>query len=501
MYVLGADIGTTGTKALLVNASGERAGAAYRPYPLIVDAGGLAEQRAADWWHSLVDVIRTATADVKHKEAIRAICLSAQGGSCVLLGDDGEALANAHTWMDRRPESVLDAFAGIDGRYIYETTGWPLSGAMMAARAVWFRRNQPKLWARVQHYLTTADYLHRRLTGRASLDLTNAAMTQLFNIRAMRWDPALLSAAGVPLSMLPDIVRSGDVAGLLTAEAAGELGLAEGTPVISGAHDQYAAALGAGVCAPGDVLLSAGTAWVLLGVTDNPAYDNESGFCVGNHALPGLYGALSSLPAAGAALEWCRSNFFSAGEPTDMPDKVAYDKLNRTAQTRIFKDAGLFFYPQFGGRIYPRRSLKAKGSFMGLSLEHDHYDMALAIMEGVVFEAAMMMEAYAAGGFPLKQLSLAGGAGKSRLWTDILRHTTGLPLTCYRDADTACAGAAALAAVSCGMFPSAHDAVSAINANSTERLDAAEGALREHYIRKYERYKAGLPHIETFFAE
>ena len=499
MYVLGVDVGTTGTKTALVDDTGLQRGFAYREYPLIVLGDGGFEQRAQDWWLTLVDTVREVTTTVKDKSTIRALSLSTQGGSSVLLDARGEPLCNAHTWMDTRPDSVLDAFSGINERHFYESSGWRLNGSFMAARAVWLRRNCPEVWARVKLYLSTADYLNLRLTGRAMIDPTNAAMTQLFNIQKMDWDDEILAAAGVSRSTLPVIAPSGEAIGTLTQKAAVELGLSEGTLIVSGAHDQYAAAVGAGAFEAGDTLLSTGTAWVVLCVVNALKYDYEDYIGIGNHATKGLYGVVTSIPTAGVALEWCRKNFAETEVKDNATLRISFKKLDRIAETRIRQDSELFFYPQFNGRAFPRWTSNTKASFMGLSLEHDSYDMALAIMEGVAFDAAMNLEAYVAKGLPCEQLKLVGGAGKSRLWTDIVRNVTGLPLVRFRDANITCVGAAAFAAVACGFFCSIRAAAQAMTRNSVELLEAPFGELREHYAAKYEAYKVRLPSVERFY--
>jgi len=499
MYIIGADIGTTGTKTMLISETGAREGYAYQEYPLITLADGGVEQRAEDWWRTLAATVRQATAGVADKSEIKALSLSTQGGSCVLLDEGGQPLGHAHTWMDNRPDSALDAFSGMDERHFYEASGWRLNGFMMASRAVWYRRNQPDLWARAKQYLTTVDYVNLRLTGRAAIDPTNAAMTQLFDIRTLDWDEKILAAAGVAPSLLPDIVPSGEVVGALTPEAADELGLAAGTLVVSGAHDQYAAAVGAGAFEPGDMLLSTGTAWVLMGIAGKLTYDYEDFLGIGNHAVQGLFGALTSIPTAGVGIEWCRKNFAEQVMKDGALSRISLGKLDETAETRIPRNAGLFFFPQFNGRVFPRWTPKSKASFMGLSLEHDSYDMALAIMEGVAFDTMMNIEAYAAKGFPCRRLKLLGGASKSRLWTDILRNVTGLPLMRFREADITCLGAASLAAKACGMFGSVSDAARAMTKDVAELMEAPSGALREHYTRKYSLYKARLPRVEEFY--
>jgi sugar (pentulose or hexulose) kinase len=337
----------------------------------------------------------------------------------------------------------------------------------------------------------------------------------------MRWDEEIINAAGVPASMLPEIMHSGEVVGRLLPGAAEELGLSETTLVISGAHDQYAAATGALAHEPGDMLLSTGTAWVLTGITDQLVFDYEDYLGVGNHALQGMFGVLTSIPTAGAGMEWFRKNFaepelgdgMESGCLGLLPQtpgsleqrsesqtpKVSFSKIDGIAGTRIEQDAGLYFYPQFIGAGFPRWTPKSKASFMGLSLEHDSYDMALTIMEGVAFDVALRIEAYAAKGFPCKQLKMLGGASKSRLWTDIIRYVTGLPIARFKEADMACKGAAAFAAAACGMFPDARTAARVMAKDSIELLEAPSGNLREHYIRKYKTYKERLPIIEEFY--
>ena len=520
MYVLGVDIGTTGTKAILVDETGACRGSSYKSYPLITLADGGIEQRAQDWWDTLVYTVREASAGVADKNEIAAMSLSTQGGSCVLLDEHDEPLGNACTWMDDRPKSVLDSLGSLDFRgspgslgsrgslgsldvigekRFYEMSGWRLSGAMMAARAVWYRRHQPEVWAAARRYLTTVDYINLRLTGRAVIDPTNAAMTQLFDIVSLDWDNEVLSAAGISRDMLPEIAASGEVIGTLLPGPARELGFPESVLVVSGAHDQYAAATGACATEPGDVVLSCGTAWVLLGISDRLEYDYLDYLGVGNHALKGLYGVLTSIPTAGAGLEWFRKNFAESELIDGALSRVAFKQIDDVAGKRVLQDGGLLFYPQFTGSGFPRWADNSKASFLGLSLEHDSYDMALVIMEGVAFEVALIIEAYAGKSIPVKSLKLLGGASKSRLWTDIVRNVTGLPIVRFSDADIACLGAAAFAASKCGIFGSVREAAEVIIKGKSEPLEAPQGALKEHYACKLAKYKELLPRVEELY--
>lgn len=499
MYVCGVDIGTTGTKAMLIDEKGVIKGHAYKEYPLITLPDGGIEQDANDWWATLRDTLREAVAELEDKSQIKAISLSTQGGSAVLVDENGDPLINAHTWMDARPAECLGEVTETDAREVYLRSGWRLSSAALMMRARYLQKTRPDAWAKAYKYLTTVDFVNYKLTGRFVIDQTNAGMNQLMNVTTMEWDDFLLELGGIPARLMPEIIRSGKVIGPLTDWAAQQLGLSASTLVVSGGHDQYCAAVGAGAHDPGDMLLSTGTAWVLLCITGQPPLDTQDHIAAGNHVIPGRYGALTSQPTSGVSLEWFRKNFADQVMKDGDLARISFKDIDAGAAERIYNDGDLFFFPQFKGRGFPRWTPNSKASFVGISLSHDSFDMALTIMEGVAFDTAIAIEAYARKGYKTSALKLLGGATKSKLWTSILSNITGLPIMRFLNPDIACIGAAAMAGAESGVYASIAEGTQAITSDKRELLPAPEGRMRDHYRNKFERYKKLLAKVEDFY--
>jgi sugar (pentulose or hexulose) kinase len=399
--------------------------------------------------------------------------------------------------MDTRPLPFTNDAANKEA--VYMKSGRKLSGAMLPMRALWFQKHCPDVWEKAGKYLTTADYVNHWLTGRYAIDQTNAGMNQLMDLHSMEWDADLLAMGNIPKSMMPEIIRSGEIIGPILPPAAKELGLPEDALVVSGGHDQYCAALGAGAVESGDVILSGGTAWVLLEITEEPVFDTKDWLGTGNHVIPGRYGMLSSLPISGAAMEWYRKNFAMGIRPRDGDIDIGFDMVDQTAAMRILQNPGVFFFPQFSGRGFPRWKAGQKASFLGISLEHDSYDMALSIMEGIVFDTAISLEAYAAKGWPAQRLKLLGGAAKSGLWSDIVSNVINLPIMRFAKAEPACMGAAALAGAAIGMYKSPVEGAGLMAKGLAQVMPKPSGHLFEHYRRKYEKYKKLLPHVEGLY--
>ena len=273
--VIGIDVGTTCTKALVVDELGTVLSQGSHGYGLISN-GSCIEQRAQDWNDAVAAAVRQAIAGVDPSR-VAAISFSTQGGSTVAIDKDGQFIGNAWTWMDSRSTPEARAIEeAVGGDYIYRTTGWRINPSLDAAK-IRRMKTMPEYAAAAQ-YLTTLEVVNQFLTGRPLLDPTNAAMRQLYSVEADDWDPAMLEASGVTRSELPPVAPTGALVGPLLPEAAEALGLPAGIPVYNGAHDQYCASIGAGAVHDGDLLLSAGTTWVFMGIGtklnlwDNPLW-------------------------------------------------------------------------------------------------------------------------------------------------------------------------------------------------------------------------------------
>lgn len=435
-YLIGIDVGTTGTKAILFSKEGACLKSAYQGYPLSTPQVGHVEQDPADWWQAVGKTVREVSNGYGDK--VCALSLSTQGGTMVCADKKGNPLTPAFVWNDSRCDKEAEAFASQFGAdAMYQKTGWALFAGMPAMQIRWVKDNLPDVFRQTALFLTVPDFLSLRMTGKAAVDYSNAGINQLIDVREGRYDKALLDFAGIDEGRLPALVPSGTAIGKLTEEAAAFLGLSTDTLLISGAHDQYAVALGAGATHPGDILIGSGTAWVVTAIEEKPDF---SGLSQSRSAINGLWGSLCSLSHGGVCLDWLRKNIVGTQQ-----DPLDYETLNREVAQRKAAEEGLFFFP-FGGK-------QNKARFEGLDLSHDRFHLARAVMEGVVFQILQMLER-----FPSQPgeagLLLAGGASKSPVWSKLLSDISGLPVRIPQMPDLACVGAAILAGFGAGLYSS-----------------------------------------------
>ncbi|MFV0352174.1 MAG: xylulokinase, partial [Oscillospiraceae bacterium] len=272
MYVLGIDVGTTGTKAILLDEEGRVAGQGYQGYPTLRKDGGIVEQDAEEWWLALQSAVHQAC-DPKTAAGVKGISLSTQGGSSLLVDKNGRPLGNAITWMDTRAlpqKQILEQEKGSE--WFYSKTGWPLNASLDACKALWVVEDTPQLLAQAKWYISTLEFINLKLTGAPVIDPTTAAMRQLMDIHTHNWDDEIVNATRLNANLLPPILPSGECIGTLTANAAKVLGLPQTVQVFNGAHDQYCCALGSGSVNPNDTFLGTGTAWALMSNTQKPLF-------------------------------------------------------------------------------------------------------------------------------------------------------------------------------------------------------------------------------------
>ena len=444
-YLLGIDVGTTGTKSMLFSETGEVLGHAYEGYPCVAAQVGWSEQNAEHWWTAVKNTVNQLCKERDIAENVVAISLSLQGGTIVPVDENCNPLRPAIVWNDSRCEEQKAAFLREVGEesLMYRCTGWALSSGLPALAIRWIRENEPEIFAKTKMFLSVPDYISVKMTGVAAIDPSDAGINQLSNIRQGGYEPKLLDFAGITEQMLPRIVPSGTTVGHLTQEAAQALGLTTKTVLVTGAHDQYAVALGAGASNAGDILIGSGTCWVVTAIADEP--DFSGGLSQSVSAIPGKWGSLQSLSSGGICLDWLRKQI---ADESQLP----YDVINREVAVRKAAEDGLFFFP-FTGKAGESKRF-TRGSFVGLDLSHDRFHMAKAIMEGVVFQTLWMMESFATK--PSEEgLILAGGASKSPVWAQLLADISGLPVRIPEIADLACVGAAIMAGVGGGVYADA----------------------------------------------
>lgn len=493
-YLLGIDVGTTGAKALLFSDHGEIIASAYRGYPLIAPGLGISEQKATDWTDAVVEIVREVCANPECAQNVRGISLSTQGGTIVPVDGRFAPLSNAIVWSDARcagDKADFDAHLG-EG-YIYRTCGWNLNRGLPAMELNRMRRERPELFAKAKYFLSVPDFVSAFLTGKPAVDLSNAGINHLCDIQNAKYDEKILDFIGVRESQLAKLVPSCHPIGRLTREAAEKLGLSEDVIVSSGAHDQYAVALGAGICASGDAVIGTGTAWVVTALRDEP--DFESGFSQSVSATDGKWGTMLSISTGGVCLDWLRKNVLNASDGTPLD----YATLNALAAERGEPGAnGLRFYPYFTGAGAPISDNVCKATLLGLDLSHDRGHIVRAVMEGVTCQIVWALRAMETRQ-PMQRIFLAGGATKSDVWTNIIAEVAGQEIHVSEIADLACAGAAMMAGVGCGLFKNTEEAAKAIAPGG--RVVKPDYGRVEKYKKVFEDYRNGACALRKLYKE
>jgi xylulokinase len=487
--LIGLDVGTTAAKAGAFDRDGAPLASASVAYGLHTPQPGWVEQDPEDLWQGAVTVLRAVAAQLGPGDRVLALAQSSQGGTTIPLDAAGRPVCRAVSWMDQRTAAQAEATAAeVGAEFIRRTTGWDLGPILPLQHIRWLRDNRPDLFARTHAYAFVNDFIAARLTGARAMNPTDAGITQLYAIAAGDWDPRLLELAGIRREQLAPIRRAGAPVGALRADAAALTGLPAGLLVANGAHDQYCAAVGAGVLRPGALLLSCGTAWVLLAALDSPDAGFRGGMAVGPHVQAGLWGGIRSQGGLGASMEWLLR--IVCGAAAGAERAAQYAELDAAAHRAPPGAGGLLCYPLSGGNAAYGA---AHGGFRGLTLGHDRGDLARAVMEGAACELRWALEDMRAAGTAVTELRMVGGAARSPVWPQIVADVTGLPVTLPALPDAACTGAAILAGVGAGCFPDAEAGYEAHR--SAERRLAPDGALRALYDATFAAYRgAGGPH-------
>lgn len=447
--LLGLDVGTTATKALLMDIQGKIVASASHSYGLITPQEGWVEQDPAALWRGVVEVCQAVMKTVKPQDRVLALSISSQGGTTIPVDTDLQPVSNAISWMDQRAHlQAQQVREALGDDKVYRVTGWQLGDGLPLLHILWLRQRAPEVFTSARYFLFVNDYIVHRLTGQLCMDPSDAGITQLYNIAEGQWDEEILMMAGIEPDQLSPVKNSGTPVGQLTGEASRETGLPQSVLVVNGAHDQYCAAVGAGVTNQGDIMLSSGTAWVILCFMERLSLDPKRRLSLSPHAIPGRWGALKSMGGVGACMEWFLHNVWQGSAGLTVRRSELYDEINRGAASVPAGSRGLIFFPSSGG--YGRRP---RGAFISLTLSHSRNDMARAVMEGVAFDLRWMMADIHDAGIESRQLRMVGGAASSSAWPGIVADITHLPVVIPSITEAASYGAAILAGVGSGSFP------------------------------------------------
>ncbi|HPO81995.1 MAG TPA: FGGY family carbohydrate kinase [bacterium] len=444
--LLGLDIGTTNIKCMIANDLLEVETLAESECDIVASEGGRVEQNPDEWWSTLIKVVRKALEGLDDDDIkqIVSISLSSQGGTLVLVDKYGQILYPAISWLDQRSrlqKNKLEERFGLD--FFYLKTGWGLNEGLPLPKMLWLKENEPEVFQNVSKFLNTSDYIAYKLTGEYLIDSSSACITMLYNLSKRQWDEDILSIAGISKERLSEIVNPSDMIGKLTDDAARVLGLPKGIPVYAGGHDQFCVALGAGVIEPGEVILSGGTAWVLVSITDNLIFDTKNYLAVEEHVISDRWGLIASIPAGGASMKWLRDML-----------KREYKDIDRGVEDIISRDNTLFFFPYLTGAGSPHRNLEHLGTILGLKLEYDYKDIAKSLMEGVGYEVLWILEAFRDLKVEPRKLKMVGGCTRSPVWPQLIANITGVGIDIPEVSECGALGASILAGLGAQVFTS-----------------------------------------------
>jgi len=423
---------------------------------------GWAEQDPRDWWRATTAAVRAALAQPGARpEEIGCVGFSGQMHGATLLDQDGEVVRPALIWCDQRTEAQCHSITErIGADRLIELTSNPALTGFTLPKLLWVRENEPDQWARVRSILLPKDYARFRLTGDRASDVADASGTLLFDVAERRWSETVADALAIDRRCLPLVYESPEITGVVSAAGASATGLSEGTPVVAGAGDQAAGAVGMGIVKSGAVSATIGTSGVVFAATDRPARDLKGRVHTFCHAIPGRWHVMGVTQAAGLSLRWFRDQFgVSIGHQSDKIDP--YDLLCAEAATAPPGSDGVLWAPYLMGERTPHLDPRARAALVGLAANHSRAHVIRAILEGVAFSLRDTLTIFAEMKVPVTNIRLGGGGARATLWRQIQADIYGAAVEILAAEEGAAYGAALLAGVGAGVWSSVDEACAA----------------------------------------
>ena len=499
MTYLGIDVGTGGTRALLMDAQGKIVASASAEHENFASPSpGWAEQHPEDWWRACQRAVR----QVLHASGVGAgeigcIGFSGQMHGAVLLDSSYEVVRPAIIWCDQRSEAQCRELEQMFGRdtLIRLTCNPPLTNFTLT-KLLWVRENEPENWRRVAHIMLPKDYVRFRLTGERAIDMADASGTLMLDVANRRWSAEVLEKTGIPHKMLPTLFESSQVCGKVSAGGADATGLRAGIPVVAGAGDQAAGAVGMGIARAGAVSATIGTSGVVFASTDRPAMDPQGRLHTFCHAIPGRWHVMGVTQAAGLSLRWYRDQFGNASPAMQKNDgRDPYDIFADEASAAPPGSDGAFWLPYLMGERTPHLDPNARAAVVGLTASHTRAHVLRAIMEGVAFSLKDTFTIFDEMKIPVASIRLGGGGARSPLWRQIQADIYGREVEIVAAEEGAAYGAAILAGVGAGGWSTVEQACEAV-VNVARRIapDTKDSSTMQ---RAYVTYRKIYPALKT----
>ncbi len=497
-YLLGVDVGTTGSKAILLTLDGNVVVSASTEYQTSMPRPLWAEQDPRDWWRATVASIRRVLSTAEKNAQVVSVGLTGQMHGLVLLDKLGNVLRPCIMWNDQRNSAQCEAIAQkIGAQTLLDWIGNPILPGFTAPKVLWVREHEPKIYGEIARVLLPKDYVRYRLTGDYATEVSDASGTALFDVRHRRWSENMLAALDLPHAWMPQCFESSIVSAKVSSAAADETGLAAGTPVIGGSSDQAAQAIGTGIVHEGVTSITIGTSGVVFAQSDTyraEPHGRLHAFC---HAVPEKWHLMGVMLSAGGSFRWYRDAL--GGHEKEIAKRTGrdvYDVLTSEAARVPAGCEGLLFLPYLTGERTPYPDPNARGVFFGLTARHSKAHMTRAVLEGVSFGLRDSLELMRALKVPIRQVRASGGGARSALWRQILADVFAMEIATVDVTEGAAYGAALLAGVGAGVYPSVESACDRLV--KITGVDAP-GPSNSLYSEYYAQYRALYPKLKSEF--
>ncbi len=502
-FILAHDLGTTGDKATLFDAQGEVAASAFAGYETAYPHPNWAEQDSEDWWQAVRASTRQLLSNSGiQKQDIAGVSFSGQMQGCVAVDHQARPLRSAIIWADTRAMSETEALVERAGgmETVYQVTGHRPSPSYTGEKIMWLRTHQPDIYRQAHKFLCAKDFIVARLSGRFVSDYSDASGTNLYDLQARDGSSVLLAAAGLEREQLPDLHPATEVVGEVLPEAADELGLAAGTPVVIGGGDGACAAAGAGVVREGSAYTYLGSSAWIGTATARPLYDPGMRTVTFAGLAPGSFCPIGAMQAAGGAYQWLRDVFC-------LPEKEAAGKLGVSPYQLMDELAmqsepgaeGLLFLPYLLGERSPRWNPNARGAFFGLGMGHTRADFVRAVLEGITLNLRVILAAFQELGAGIQGMRLIGGGARGAAWRQIMADIFGLPVQRLAlTAEATSLGAALAGGIGVGLYK---DFELAEELNPVVETTQPDAALKTLYDRAYALFNRAYEAFEPLYAD
>ncbi|MFA9397954.1 MAG: xylulokinase [Clostridiaceae bacterium] len=490
-YLIGVDIGTSGTKTVLFDEMGKTIKSATYEYPMYQPKQGWAEQNPKHWLDAVNSGIKEVISKSNvSKEDIKGLGLSGQMHGLVILDKEDNILRDSIIWCDQRTTKECDEITNRVGKErLIELTANPALTGFTASKILWVRNNEKAIYEKIAKIMLPKDYIRYMLTGEFATEVSDASGMQLLDIKQRNWSDEVLEKLDIDKALLGKVYESCEVTGKITKAAAEITGLKEGTIVVGGAGDQAAGAIGNGIVKKGLVSSTIGTSGVVFAYTDKLTIDKLGRVHTFCHAVPNAWHVMGVTQGAGLSLKWFRDNFCNEEKQvSSLLEKDVYDIMGQEATNINPGSDGLMYLPYLMGERTPHLDPFAKGVFFGLTPSHTKSHFVRAIMEGVSYSLRDCMEIIQGMEIDVDEIRASGGGGRSPLWRQMQADNFNKDVVTINSKEGGALGVAILAGVGANIYKSVEEgcetAISVVSSTKPEEFAS------QTYSKDYEKYKS-----------